>query len=256
MAIAIPVAVAAALLAQLLPGGAGARYAQVMHPAVLVADGMLALWVATLHRGLMRYAFLLIGGFLVLYSLAAAELVVSGAADLFGANFLRALFAYQIVLYTMLLTAPVLVLRLIGVRKLNTASAAVAAAGLALGVLFVTNSLSAVGDLSDVSPEAGRLYLMIRIFDALVMTMIVPVIWLYVQNARARYEEHATFALVLTGIVYSLVLVYVYELVKGQPLSVIAATEYQRGSVLDALYLFGYLIVAIGLFAHRSVRTR
>ena len=252
MAIAVPVATAAALLAQLLPGGAGARYAQVMHPVALIAGGLLAFWVATYYRGRMRDAFLLIGGFLVLYSLLAIEWIVSGAADLFGANFLRALLVYQIVLYSQLLTASVLVVRMMDVRRLTTAGWTVAATGLVLGVLFVANALPAVRELLAASAEAGALYLMIRIYDALVMTMMLPVVWLYVQNAQARYQENATFTLVLAGIISSLVLVYVYELVKGEPLSVIAAAEYQAGSVLDGLYLFGYLVVAIGLFAHRK----
>ena len=252
MAIALPLATVAAMLAQLLPGGAGARYVQVMHPVALMAGGLLAFWVATYYRGRMRDAFLLIGGFLVLYSLLAIEWLVNGAAGLFGANFLRALLVYQIVLYAQLLTASVLVVHMMDVRRLSTAGWTVAVAGLVLGFLFVANALPAVRELLAVSPEAGALYLMIRIYDALVMAMMLPVIWLYVQNAQARYQENASFTLVLAGIVSSLVLVYVYELIKGEPLSVIAAAEYQTGSVLDGLYLFGYLVVTIGLFAHRK----
>ena len=69
---------------------------------------------------------------------------------------------------------------------------------------------------------------------------------------KRRILIASVLTLVLAGIVSSLVLVYVYELVKGEPLSVIAAVEYQTGSVLDGLYLFGYLVVTIGLFAHRK----
>ena len=252
MAIAVPLATAAALLVQLLPGGAGARYAQVMHPVALIGGGLLAFWVASYYRGRMREAFLLIGGFLVLLSVLASDWIMNGAGDFFGSNFLRALVVYQIVLYAQLLSASVLVVRMMDVRRLTTAGWTVAAAGLVLGVFFVANALPAVRELLVASAEAGALYLMIRIYDALVMIMMLPVIWLYVQNAQARYQENATFTLVLAGIVSSLVLVYVYELVKGEPLSLIAEAEYQTGSVLDGLYLFGYLVVAIGLFAHRK----
>ena len=250
MAIAVPVATAAALLALLLPGGAGARYAQVMHPVALIAGGLLAFWVANYYRGRMRDAFLLIGGFLVLQSLLATEWVMNGAGVFFASNFLRALVVYQIVLYTQLLAASVLVVRMMDVRRLSTAGWTVAVAGLVLGGIFVANALPEVRELLALSAEGGALYLMIRIYDVLVMTMMLPVIWLYVQNAKARYQENATFTLVLAGIVFSLVVGYVYELVKGEPFSLIAA-EYQTGSVLDGLYLFGYLVVAIGLFAHR-----
>ena len=249
---AVPVAGLFALLAVVLPSDAGARYAQIAHASAIGAAALLALWVALFYRASMRAAFLLLGGFLVLYSPTTSSWLVEEVAEALGANFLRVLLAYQVLDYALLLSATVIIVRLMDVRRLSRGGWFVAAAGLATAAVFVVNGLSTVRELLDFSTEAGSIYLIIRVFDASVLTMMVPVVWLYVQNARSKYQENATFTLVIVGIILSLTMVYLYEFVKGDPLTVIAASEYQAGSPLDALYLFGYLVIGIGLFAHRK----
>lgn len=121
-----------------------------------------------------------------------------------------------------------------------------------LGASIVVYGIPAVQDALDARVEVGILYLLIRIFDALVLTLLIPVVALYLQNARAKYQESATFAFIGVGVIASLILAYLYELAKGSTLTEIAGTEFQAGSLLDAMYLFGYFILAVGLFAHRK----
>lgn len=252
IAIAIPTALLLSLLAVALPGGAGATYARFILPISLALGAGLAFWVGAFYRAGMRNAFFLIGGFLLLYALTNWDWLLSAIAERMGGSFLRALLVYQFIDYAMLLSAIVWVVRMMDVRRLSKPGWLVALGAIAIAAAFVVNGMPTVRELFDLSTEAGTIYLVIRLFDVLVMSLLVPVVWLYIQNARARYQENSTFTLVLVGIVASLNAVYFYELLKGSPLTVIAASEYQQGSFLDVLYLFGYLLIAIGLVAHRK----
>jgi hypothetical protein len=252
IAIATPAALLFALLALVLPGDTGATYARFLLPISLAVGAGLAFWVGAFYRAGMRNAFFLIGGFLLLYGLTNWDWLLSAVAERMGGSFLRALLIYQFVDYAMLLSAIVWVVRMMDVRTLNKPGWFVALGAVAVAATFVVNGMPTVRELFDQNTEAGTIYLIIRVFDVLVMSLLVPVVWLYVQNARARYQENSTFMLVLVGIVASLNMVYFYELLKGSPLTVIAASEYQQGSFLDVLYLFGYLLIGIGLFAHRK----
>jgi hypothetical protein len=247
--VALPLAVIVALLTWALPSAFGARYAQLMHPGALTVAAALAIWVAVFYRGSMRGVFFLLAGFLLLYSMTTNSWVVEEVAELLGSSFLRVLLVYQVVTYAFLLTASALVVRLMDVRRLNRAGIAVTAGAVLLAAVLLIYFLPTFRDLTG---EVRIILLLIRIFDMLILAMLVPVMWLYVQSARSKYQESGTFMLVTGGIVASLVSVYLYELVKQDSLLNISINEYQAGSVLDALYLFGYLVVAIGLFAHRK----
>jgi hypothetical protein len=222
-----------------------------MEPALLFAAGALALWVAAMYRGEMRRVFTFLAVFLLLYGLVNTTSLVDRAGELLDGNFFRALLAYQLFSYAFLLMAGVGILRVVEVTRLNIWGWVSVAAGAALAIVIVASATSTFRDVFGDNVEAAFLYLVIRIFDVLVMVMLIPVVWLYVQNARAKYQESATFAVVAIGVVASLVLAYLYELVKQQPLADIVE-EFQSGSVLDALYLFGYVLLAVALIAHRK----
>lgn len=247
IALSAPIVLAASLAAWVLP----AAYAQVMHPFAVAAAGLLSLWVASFYGATMRKAFLLIAAFLLLYAPTASSWVLDQLTGALGSAFLGTLLAYQTLTYATLLIACVLIVRLMEVRRVHRDGWLVSAGVAAAGVVIIVNGLSTFRDLLDISTEAGAIYLTIRIFDVLVMTALTPVLWLYVQNGRAKYQESATFMLVMIGIVLSLVLVYFYELAKQAPLIEVAA-EYQTGSLLDSLYLFGYLAIGAALYAHRK----
>ena len=247
-----PIGVLVAAVALLAPSDAASWYAKTAQPGLLIAASLLALWVSPMYRGDMRRIFLFLSAFLLLYGLVNVAPAVEWASDSLGANFLRTLLAYQIVAYAFLLAGCVLVVRVTGVRRLDVRGRLVVAVSVALGIVIVGFAVSTFREAFGDNTEASVLYLLIRVFDVLVMAMLVPVVWLYLQNARARYKESMSFAVIGGGIIASLVLVYLYELVKQQSLAEIAVAEFQQGSVLDALYLFGYFLLAVGLLAHRK----
>lgn len=246
--IAVPAAVALAALAVVLP----ASYAKLMHPAALAAASGLALWVAVLYRSAMRLTFVLLAGFLALYAPTASSWLQGYAADRLGGAFLGSLLGYQVLTYSTLLAAAVLIVSMMEVRRVGRTGWLITGVAAGFAGVFLANGVATFGGLWDGTRTAGALYMTVRTFDLLIVVALMPVLWLYFQNASARYQESASFMLTMLGVVLSLVLVYFYELVRQTPLADIASSSYQTGSVLDALYLFGYLLIGIGLFAHRK----
>lgn len=240
-----------AAVAVALPPDAGGWYSKILQPGLLIASGLLAWWVAPMYRGDMRRVFLLLGTFLVLYSLVSIEPLVDAARDGLGGNFLRGLLAYQILIYGLLFFACRSVLKVIGLTRLHPFAWGMVTAAALLGASIVVYGIPEVQSAWDRNLEEAVLYLLIRIFDALVLALLIPVVALYLQNARAKYQESATFAFIGLGVIASLILAYFYEMAKGSTLNEIGR-EFQAGSLLDALYLFGYFILVVGLFAHRK----
>ena len=98
--------------------------------------------------------------------------------------------------------------------------------------------------------EVEIIRLLVRIFDMAIVLMLVPVIILYVQHLRAKAQESITFTLIMGGMIFSLISTYIFEATTGLSLDKIAADYFQKGSSLDTVYLFGYCIIAVGLYAN------
>lgn len=244
-------AAALGTLPALLPDEIGSTLAKAAHPAALAVAGALSIWVALMYRGEMRVAFLLIAGFLLAVSPTASSPLIDRIADGLGGSFFRTLLLYQIAAYALLVTAAWFILRSVDVRRLTGPSVGIVAAAGVGAVVLVVRALGSASDLADVSTEAGVSYVLIRLFDVAVVTAMVPVVLLYGQSAKARYQESLSFAAIAVAIMLSLVLAYLYEVVSGEPLASLAL-DYQTGGLLDGLYLAGYLMLIVGLVAHRK----
>jgi hypothetical protein len=205
-----------------------------------------------MYRSDLKRAFLLLAVYLLSYGVLGISPLVEAMRDALKGNFLTVLLVWQVATYGVLVGACLLVLRTIGVRRIARWGLPVLAAVLTLAVAVVINGLSEFRDVLPLSARAAVLFLLIRILDMLVLLLLVPVLLLYIQHARATYQESTSFLVVVLGIVASLVLAYVYEVAKAQPLAQIAAVEFQKGSLLDALFIFIYAMIPIGLLAHRK----
>ncbi len=82
--------------------------------------------------------------------------------------------------------------------------------------------------------------------------MLLPVVLLYAEQMRLEGRESLTFTTIVCGIILSISVAYVYEIAFGVPLYVVYYSVYHTGSILDALYLFSYLIIAVGLYVHKK----
>ncbi len=250
--LAIPAAAGPALLAVALQGAPALWYTGIVYAGSLFASAVLSLWVAAIYRSHLKRAFLYLTGYFFTYGLITTPLVTVFLARSLGDNFLTVLLAWQIVSYSMLLLACVNITRAIGLGRLSRTGNIVVAALSLVALGLVLSALPLFLEQYPSNSGAAIVLLVVRIFDMAVMLMMVPVILLYVQNARTTYQESTSFAVIATGIVASLELVYFYEVARGQSIAAIAAQEFQKGSLLDALYIFSFLVVVAGLYAHRK----
>ncbi|NQW17812.1 MAG: hypothetical protein HQ478_10045 [Chloroflexi bacterium] len=231
-----------------LPDGAASNYAEHGQPIFMFMSAALALSVAGMYRGDMRRVFLLLTGFLFFYGLFNISWLVDQAFEVLDEQFFKALLAYQIFSYAFLLGACIFILRVVSVPSLSSGSRIAVGATVLFGVAIVVNSFDEYGKILDINAEIAVSYLLIRIFDVLIMAALVPVLAMYVQNARSQYQESASFAVIGAAIIASLTLVYAYEFATNDSLWDIAEEE---GSTLDFLFLFGYLSLIVGLLVHR-----
>ena len=171
-------------------------------------------------------------------------------SDALDENFTRALLGYQLFTYAFLVVAAVMVARITGLPGIALRGRLVLVAFGALAVVIVVRSFPTFDDLSEIDGETAALYLVIRILDVVAMLLIVPAIILFVQKVRNRHRESLSFSVIGVGIVASLISVYIYELISGDSLFEIAGRDYQQGSLLDALYIFGYAVLGTGIVAH------
>ncbi len=250
--IGISAAVIPAAVAVALSERAATLYTEVLQPGILLLSCPLAVWVARMYRKDLRWAFIFLSVFLLSYGFANITPLTDKMAATLGGNFLTVLWIWQVFTYLMLLLACLSILRAIGLKRLHAWALLVMALTLLLAAGIIANGLGSFSEQFKVLPRGAMLLLLIRVFDALVLLMLVPVLLLYVQNARAKYQESSTFSVIVLSIIASLVFVYVYEVVKGASITQIATVEFHKGSVLDGLYIFLYLTIAVGLYAHRK----
>jgi hypothetical protein len=70
------------------------------------------------------------------------------------------------------------------------------------------------------------------------------------QHLKSKEQESITFTFIMGGVIWSLLSTYIFELVLGISAGQIAVQYFQTGSWLDAIYIFGYFIIAVGLYAN------
>ncbi|MDP2916308.1 MAG: hypothetical protein Q8O16_00090 [Dehalococcoidia bacterium] len=87
--------------------------------------------------------------------------------------------------------------------------------------------------------------MMLRVFDIAIVLMLVPVLVLYLQYSKSKAQESVTFTLIMCGIIISQLSTYIVEFA-------IPLDQAIEIGILDPPYLFGYMIIAIGLYAHRK----
>ena len=90
--------------------------------------------------------------------------------------------------------------------------------------------------------------MIIRVFDMAIILMLVPVLLLRVQYSRSKVQESLTFSMIMGGVIISLFSTYIFELA-GNSMTDIGNHLIQKGSWLDVIYIFGYSLIAAGLYA-------
>ncbi|MBI4216782.1 MAG: hypothetical protein HY687_05270 [Chloroflexi bacterium] len=233
----------------ILPGPAASLYTAIMQPLTLFLGFALALRVAFRYKKDLKKSFLFLSLFLLLYALANIHILWVFLYASLGSLTTTIILLLQVTDYAMLLASCVYTLRVIEVKALNRYGWALLGLVFALGVYVVAYEAPALESLSAI-PLVALSRLMIRVVDMAVVLMLIPVLLLYLQHSRAKAQESVTFAFIMGGLILSITSTYILQLVLGVSLDTMAREYFQKGSLLDAIYIFGYLLIAAGLYAH------
>ena len=164
-------------------------------------------------------------------------------------NYLHLVQLLQLACYAMLITSCVYTLKVIEVKRVSRYGWIFIGIMVPLCIYVVVRGLPSSSALA-ADAEVEIIRLLVRIFDMAIVLMLVPVIILYVQHLRAKAQESITFTLIMGGMIFSLISTYIFEAATGLSLDKIAADYFQKGSSLDTVYLFGYCIMVVGLYAN------
>ncbi len=239
----ILIALALALVCILSPPPFAGFYASAVPPVSLFVGGIMAARVAKNYRKELRYSLITLSAFLILYMLSNLRLFWDIAESLTKNNIALFILAYQTLDYGLLIASSIFTLKVVEVKKLSR---------FGWGLVAVMFPFCVYAVISDVTADAGMSLpvisaLLVRVFDMSIILMLIPVIVLYVQHLRLRAQESTSFTLIMGGVIFSLISTYIFQMTLGIS-SENLATYFQTGSLLDAAYIFGYTVIALGLY--------
>ena len=250
--IAIFISAALSFCCLTLPDIAAGIYTSIMHPLILFIGFVLALMAASIYQKELKKSFLFLSLFLIFYMLSNILILWEFLYTLLGYNAVFLVLLFQVATYAMLITSCVYTLKVIEVKRMNRYGWIFLGVMLPLCIYIVIYGVPSMINAILVNPTVAVLQMMIRIFDMSIVLMLFPVLLLYLQHLRAKAQESLTFTFIMGGIIIILISTYIFQLALGVSLDTIYSNYFQKGSILDAIYIFGYLIVAAGLYVNRK----
>jgi len=253
-AIAIP-----ALIVLFLPAGVMFTYVDVVEPLSLLIGSLLALYVSFSYRKQLRAAFIFLSAFLFIYMLAiilflsfSPILLPYLVAHLGEAETSRLVLGVQFMNYAMLLFFCINLLRVVDVTQLNRNGWTI------FGIASIFCFFVAIYPVLDLIKDTSNLglleifYIARRILDAALIIVLVPVLWLYVQYLKSQQTQSLTFTVIIFGIVCSTLFDYLFELIMKVFPRLLTEGSHLYTAIPEMLFTYGYLIIAVGLYAHRK----
>ena len=238
-----------------LPDTITSSYTKIMIPLALLIGAVLAVWVASTYKKELQKAFIFLALFLFLMMLANIDHLINLLRLELGDLYPLFVLFLQWTTYAMLVIFSLYILKVTELREIGIKGRIAIMAVLFFGIIIV---------LYRVPSELQQIFvfhyadtytislLLIRLLDVAIVIMLMPVVILYAKQMKLERRESITFTVIICGIILSLTAAYVYEIVFGVPLYVISHAVILTGSPLDALYLFSYLIIAVGLYVHKK----
>lgn len=256
--IAIP-ALVVLLLSHFLPVEVWHTYVDVVEPLSLLIGSFLSLYVSFIYRKQLKAAFIFLSAFLLIYALAIV-LFLSYSPILLpyletyleDAEILRIVQGVQFINYALLLFFCINLLKVIDVTKLNRNGWII----FALTCIFsIFATIYPVSDwIKNISSLGlpGIFAITMRILDAALIIVLVPVLWLYVQYLKSQQRQSLTFTVIIFGIVCATVFDYLFELIITVFPQLLSEASLLHTAIPETLFIYGYLIIAVGLYAHRK----
>ncbi len=258
LTIAMPLVLLLALIVLFLPTYASSIYVSVIEPLALLVGSFLAFYASSLYRKELRAAFVFLGTFLLIYMLAIVLflspyplLLSSLKSGMSESQVLLTVQITQFINYLMLVFFCVYLLKVVDIRRLNGSG------WIVFAITFILSVFVAVYPEWDLfkgligSEFSLVLYAIIRLLDAALIIVLMPVIWLYIQYLKSRQQQSMTFTIIIFGIVCATLLDYLFQAVLKRFPHLLAQGSNLASTVPEVIFVFGYLIIAIGLYAHR-----
>jgi hypothetical protein len=248
-AISLPVAVIPALLAVFMPASAADVYAVVSQSLALMAGAGFAFWLSGSYRKEIKYAFVFLAAFLVVYAFSIP--LFTYGRDFLGNSYQTVLLVYQAANYGLLIVFCYFLLRFVDIRRLDAAGWLVFGATLAVSILVaaypVTDLIGNLfgGRLSSADPRflPSVQYVIIRLLDAVLITILMPVVWLYIQHLKSERQQSLSFTVVIAGIIFATLADYIFQSLIMLFPRLLAAESPFRNSISQSLYLYGFLMI-------------
>ena len=236
----------------ILPDTVASIYVTVMHPLALFLGFVFALRVASTYRKQLKKSFLFLALFLLFYIPTNIPSLWKYLASLMGTNTIYLVLLLQIISYAILITSCVYTLSVIGVKRMNRYGWISLGLMIPLCAFVIVYEIPWMIENISLNPIGTMVMMVIRVCDMAILLMLMPVLFLYLQYSRQKHQESVTFALTMGALIFTLLSTYVFQLTTGLSLYTISSEYFQKGSLLDAIYMFGYLLMATGLFVHRK----
>nr|QNO52646.1 hypothetical protein CKMLAADM_00011 [Methanosarcinales archaeon ANME-1 ERB6] len=235
------------LICLLLPDTIASIYTKIMLPLPLLIGFVLSLRIASMYKKWLQKSFFFLSLFLLFMMVANIDPLWDIVRSKVGDFIPLIVLPFQVITYSMLVISSVYTLKVMERRGLSKKDWVIMVAMLFIGIIIVMYQMIPL--LRHIDLYAIFL-LLIRFLDVAIVIMLTPVVLLYIRQMRLEKRESITFTTITCGIILSLTVAYGYEIAFDVPLYVIWHAIYHTGSILDALYLFSYLIIAVGLYVH------
>lgn len=245
--LAVAGAVVLSLLCIILPGNISKVYISVMEPIALLAGFVFGIQVANYYTRELKKSFLFLSLFLLLYIFPNITFIWDYLFSTLGKSAIFIVLALQVADYAMLLLSCYYTIKVIDVKRMNRFGWAASGILSVLCLYIIYAGLVKVLPNFPVNPAVAVSSMVIRVFDMAVILMLIPVFFLYIQYLRAKAQESVTFTFIMCGLILSLFSTYIVEIFVGAS----SGYDFEGSSLLNALYLFGYLLMVIGLYAGR-----
>lgn len=235
-----------------IPDDIASVYTIVALPFALLLGSIFAAWVSLNYQKELQKTFIFLFMFLLLMMIANIDPLWMYLKQIAGVYLPLIALSLQWVTYLMLIIACVYILRVTEVRKIGRYGWIAIFFISLIGIIVITHNMGEV--ISDIvnGPNIYNVSLFaIRFLDVAIVIMLMPVLLLYMQQMRLECRESITFATIVSGIIISLMAAYLYEIIFNVPLYVVSSSVYHTGSLLDAFYIYGYLMIAVGLYVHK-----
>jgi hypothetical protein len=252
--IALPVIAIPALVILFLPESLWRTYVDIVEPLALLAGSALAMWVSFSYRKQLKAAFVWLSMFLLIYAaaivlfLSFSPLLVPYLEPRIGTE--RIIFMVQLIQYidyAALFLFCFYVQRVTNILQLN-------GKGWLLFVFTVIYAgTSAIYPLISQGVSTIRFSVItMRALDAILIIILVPVLWLYIQYLTTQRKQSFTFTLVIFGIVCSTIFDYLFQFITAIFPHLLPGGSSLYTTIPEVLFVYGYLLIAVGLYAHRK----